>query len=63
MANINIPDNLYEDFIKEKENLDSTLSTIEILKDKKLLKEINNGIKEINEGNYQELSFEDIDNL
>jgi len=63
MVKINISENLYEDFLEEKENLDSTLSTIEILNDDKLLKEIKTGITEINEGKSKTLSFEDINNL
>jgi len=63
MVNIDIPNNLYDDFVKEKESLDSTLSTIEILKDRDLVKEIEVGLEEIDEGNSKTLKFDDIDSL
>ena len=63
MVKIDIPNNLYEDFIKEKEDLDSTLSTIEILKDKEILKEIDKGNLEIKNKKSKTLSFDEIDNL
>lgn len=63
MVKIDIPQNLYEDFLKEKENLDSTLSTIEILKDKNFVNEINKGLKELKEGKSSKLNFNEIDNL
>ncbi len=63
MVNIEIPDDLYEEFVKEKDKLDSTLSTIEILKDKDFFDEINVGLMQLNEGESKTYSMDDIDKL
>ena len=63
MVKIDIPPTLYEDFCKEKENLESTLSTMEVLKDKELLKKIEKGLSEIKQGKSTSIKFDEIDNL
>ena len=55
--------NLYNDFFNEKRELESTLATLELLNDEKSLTELEQGIKEIEQGKSTKLSFKDIDNL
>ena len=62
IKNIDI-DELYSDFTKEKAELESTLATIELLSDKKALKDINKGLNEIKNADCEELSFDEIDSL
>ncbi|MFP4402421.1 MAG: hypothetical protein ACLFPL_04275 [Candidatus Nanoarchaeia archaeon] len=62
MVKVEISQELYDEFIKDKENLDSTLSTIEILNDPQLLEEIKQGLEEL-EKSPQTLTFDEIDNL
>ena len=63
MVKVEISNQLYEDFLEEKNNLESTLSTIEILQDEELLREIDIANREINNGDCRVMSFEEIDNL
>ena len=54
---------LYEDFSREKFELDSTLSTLELLSDRDALNDISNGLNEIEKGEFEVLSFDEIDDL
>ena len=63
MVNVEISSQLYEDFLEEKNNLESTLSTIEILQDKELLREIDTANKEIERGDCRVMSYKEIDAL
>lgn len=63
MVKVEISNQLYEDFLEEKNNLESTLSTIEILQDEELLREIDTANKEINNGDCRVMSYKEIDNL
>ncbi|MCH8520174.1 MAG: hypothetical protein LAT82_05465 [Nanoarchaeota archaeon] len=62
MVKAEISSELYEEFIKDKENLDSTLSTIELLNDSEAILEIQEGLKEL-KTNPKTYSFDEIDNL
>ncbi|RLA06690.1 MAG: hypothetical protein DRQ51_08575 [Gammaproteobacteria bacterium] len=55
--------NLYNDFFKEKKELESTLATLELLNDKKSLDSIRKGVNEIKNGDSVKISFDEIDNL
>ncbi|MFT4244734.1 MAG: hypothetical protein ACMXYB_04760 [Candidatus Woesearchaeota archaeon] len=63
MVKVEISNQLYEDFLEEKNNLESTLSTIEILQDEELLREIDTANEEIERGDCRVMSYKEIDNL
>ncbi len=62
-SNQNDISNLYNSFICEKNELESTLATIEILSDKNAVSEIQEGLNEIQDGKTKKMSFDEIENL
>ena len=54
---------LFDDFTNEKEELESTLATIELLADKDAIQDINKGIKEIENKDFKSFSFDEIDDI
>ena len=54
---------LYDDFNKEKAELESTLATLELLTDKNALDKIQKGVKELKTGQSKKYTFDDIDKL
>ena len=55
--------NLYDKFIDEKSELESTLATIELLSDKSAIRDIEKGLSEIKDKKYKTMTFDEIDNL
>lgn len=60
--NINF-EQLYDDFNKEKADLESTLATLELLTDKKALIKIKKGVLELKNKQSKVYTFDEIDNL
>ena len=54
---------LYDSFICEKKEIESTLATIEILSDKNAVSEIQEGLNEIKDKKTKKMSFDEIENL
>ena len=52
---------LFDEFFEEKQALESTLATLELLGDEKALSELNQSIDEINKGQSKKVSFDEID--